>query len=366
MKERCMNRREVIAAAGMIPVIAYAAPGGTKTSISIKADEFYVNNFPSYPGRVFRGKKIQGLLLNSRMVQGIFDDKNPATCGRWAYPDTGVWDAERNTNEFIAAMPLWRAHGVLSFTVNLQGGSPEGYSKTQPWETGAIAPDGSLRPDFMRRLKKILDRADTLGMVPIVGIFYFGQDNRIADEAAVKKAVRNATLWILSHGYHNVLLEIANECDIPAYDHDIIKPARIHELIEIAKKIRVGSRRLLTGVSFGGGTLPNQKVVEASDYLLLHGNGVADPAKIASMVQQTRRLAGYRPMPIMFNEDDHFDFDQPINNLVAALGEYASWGYFDPGISNYSDGYQCPPINWGLNTTRKLDFFKFAKDVAGT
>ena len=48
-------------------------------------------------------------------------------------------------------------------------------------------------------------------------------------------------------------------------------------------------------------------------------------------------------MPILFNEDDHFDFEKPRNNLTAAIGERASWGYFDPGLSNYRDGYQSPP-----------------------
>ena len=62
-------------------------------------------------------------------------------------------------------------------------------------------------------------------------------------------------------------------------------------------------------------------------------------------------------MPILINEDDHFDFDKPINNMVAAIGEYCSWGYFDPGESNYRDGYQCPPANWGINTERKKAFF---------
>ena len=52
-------------------------------------------------------------LLNSRMVQGIFDDRNPETVKNWAYPDTGKWDPERNTREFIAAMPDWRRHGLL-------------------------------------------------------------------------------------------------------------------------------------------------------------------------------------------------------------------------------------------------------------
>ncbi len=62
-------------------------------------------------------------------------------------------------------------------------------------------------------------------------------------------------------------------------------------------------------------------------------------------------------MPILFNEDDHFDFGQPLCNMTAAIGEYCSWGYFDPGANDYVDGYQSPPVNWGLNTERKRAFF---------
>ena len=54
-----------------------------------------------------RGKRIEGLLLNSRMVQATFDDLKPETRGRWAYPDTKKWEPERNTREFVAAMAAW-------------------------------------------------------------------------------------------------------------------------------------------------------------------------------------------------------------------------------------------------------------------
>src|SRR5437870_4111618 len=135
-----------------------------KTAVSMVGDEFQINGNPTYPGRVWGGHKIQGLLLNSRMVQGIFDDRNPETVKHWAYPDTGKWDPERNTREFIAAMPEWRRHGLLAFTINLQGGSPQGYSKDQPWHNSAVDPDGSLRPDYMSRLQRILDKADELDM----------------------------------------------------------------------------------------------------------------------------------------------------------------------------------------------------------
>ena len=137
--------------------------------------------------------------------------------------------------EFLAALPEWRRHGLLAFTVNLQGGSPEGYSKGQPWENTAIDPDGDLRPAYMDRMARVLERADELGMVAIVGYFYFGQDQRVKDEAAVRRAVSNATNWLLDRDYRNVLVEIDNESNVTAYDHDILKPERVHELIEQAK-----------------------------------------------------------------------------------------------------------------------------------
>ncbi|MCC6395097.1 MAG: hypothetical protein IT167_31185 [Bryobacterales bacterium] len=355
-----MKRRAFLS----LPLAAAAA--GRRTEVSIEGDRFLINGAPTYRGRTYKGSKIEGLLLNSRMVQGIFDDRNPATRGHWAYPDTRRWDPRRNTREFVAAMPVWRRHGLLSFTVNLQGGSPEGYSKAQPWETGGIEPDGSLRPPFLKRLEKILDQADSLGMAPIVGCYYFGQDQHVKGEASVIRGVEDLTRWILGKGYGHVLLEAANETNVKAYDHDILKPPRIHELIERVKSIRVNGRRLLAGTSYGGNAIPTANVVKASDFLLLHGNGVKQPARIREMVRETRRVDGYRPMPVLFNEDDHFDFDKPENNMLAAIGEYASWGYFDPGASDYSDGYQCPPVNWGLSTDRKRAFFTLLKEVTGS
>ena len=83
------------------------------------------------------------------------------------------------------------------------------------------------------------------------------------------------------------------------------------------------------------------------------------------MVDQTRDVPGYRSMPILFNEDDHFDFDKPWNNFLAALSRGASWGYFDPGENNHMDGYQSVPVSLGLSTERKRGFFELVRDITG-
>jgi hypothetical protein len=331
-----------------------------RTQVAIRDEDFYLNGTVTYRGRQYRGARVEGLLLNSRMVQGIYDDRNPETVSRWAYPDTKKWDAERNTREFLRAMPEWRRNGLLSFTINLQGGSPQGYSREQPWITGAFEADGSLIPAYLDRLGRILDRADELGFAPILGFFYFGQDQVLQDDNAVRKGVDNAVNWVLGKGYKNLLIEIANECDNRAYQREILKPANIGELIE-----RVKAKGLLAGTSFNGNSIPPKEVIAVSDFVLMHGNGVKQPERIEQMVLEARERTGGRKLPILFNEDDHFDFDQPENNFWRAVKNHASWGYFDPGKSDYSDGYQCPPVNWGINTPRKKAFFAMVKRMAG-
>ncbi|SDM41598.1 hypothetical protein [Kriegella aquimaris] len=335
-----------------------------KTVVTIVNDKFLINGELTYKGRTWQGHKIEGLLMNSRMVQGVFDDLNPETVDRWKYPDTKTWDADRNTAEFIAAMGEWYAKGLLAFNINFQGGSPEGYSRVQPWENNAYESDGSLRPAFAKRMARVIEKADELGMIVNLSLFYFGQDERLKDEQAVIAAVDNAVAWIKKKGYTNIILEVANESNNKAYQHAIIGQDRIHELILRVKK---NAPNLLVSTSFNGNTLPPDKVVEVSDYVLIHGNGVGDPARITELVAQVRALPSYRPMPIVFNEDDHFDFDKPSNNFVEAVKAYASWGYFDFRMKDegFDDGYQSVPINWGISSPRKKAFFNKLEEITG-
>ncbi len=76
----------------------------TRTRIEIDGQRFLIDGRPTYPGREWHGAPIEGLLLNARMVQATFDDENELTRPLWSYPD-GPWDPERNTREFMAALP---------------------------------------------------------------------------------------------------------------------------------------------------------------------------------------------------------------------------------------------------------------------
>lgn len=375
-----------------------------KTTVSIDGDRWLVNGEPTHPGRTYCGWKIEGLLLNSRMANGVFDDLNALTRDLWAYPDTGGWDPERNVRELIDMLPAYRAHGMIGLPVNLQGASPLGYYRTdaierllslirrshpdssqedvwaglanvesQPWDSGAFTPGGDLRPAFMDRAGRLIKAADALGMVVILGLFYFGQDERLRDEQAVLRAADNAVEWVLANRFGNVVIEVNNEADAPKYEHEILTPPRVHELVRRVSEISVEGRRLLAGTSFTRRIPPTDAVVAASDFILLHGNGITEPRKIAERVDEVREMSAYRPMPVVYNEDDHFDFDRRNNNFTAALSRYAGWGYFDPGegaggsaaYGDYIEGYQNPPVNWGINTPRKRAFFDLLAEVTG-
>ena len=168
-------------------------------------------------------------------------------------------------------------------------------------------------------------------MVVVLGIFYFGQDERLRDEAAVCRAVDETCGWVLQEGWRNVVIEINNECNVPRYEHEILQPHRVHELIARAQRVTHGGDRLLVGTSYGGGRIPDDTVCAASDFILLHGNGVTEPARIAAMVDQTRALPAWAGQPIAFTEDDHFALRPPRQQLhgsaVAAgrLGVLRPW-----------------------------------------
>ena len=383
-------KRYIPAAAIAALFSAFAVAQTTPTVVGIRGPFFTINGHPTYTpeaGFPNADPNLTGTLLNVRAVQAVFDDatypkqgtrQNPyktAVMGdvSWDYPDTGKWDAERNTREFIAALPQWRRTGLLAFTVNLQGGGPtdgnygiggQAGELGQPHENSGFDTEGNLKPAYAKRLQNIIAAADQNGMVVIVGLFYFGQDRRVAvtnDDANLRKAIVNGIEFLKSLPNRNILVEINNEAN-PNYGHPMLRPnERLAEAVLLAKQVAGGkipiSFSWVGAVGQAGG--PGDPAIKAVDYVMFHTNG-RTPEEVHQTVYDMRRWAGY-DRPMLINEDGV----SPMN-LHAAVQDRVGWGFYDQGWNNYLDGFQSPPTNWGISSYVKWMFFEQVARLTGS
>jgi hypothetical protein len=144
-------------------------PFTPRTRVSLRGARWYINDELTNPGT-----RAEGLLMNVRMVNAVFEDRNK--------PDL---DPAAITDRFLAHLPEYAAHGINAFTLNLQGGMP-GYEGAL---NSAFEPDGSLRESYLARVARVIEAGDRAGLVVILGCFYQRQDQVLADEAAVCAAV---------------------------------------------------------------------------------------------------------------------------------------------------------------------------------
>ena len=246
------------------------------TRVSIDGERWQINRQPTYPGAA-----AEGLLLNVRMVNAVFEDENRQD-----------FDPDANTEEFVARIPDYVSHGVRAFTICLQGGAP-GYEGAA---NSAFDRDGSLRESYLARVRKVIEACDRAGAVVILGCYYQRQDQRLADEQAVRAGVVRVANWIRESGFTNVVLEVANELGHGGFDHAILKsPERHAELIRAAK---AAHPRLLVSTSGLGDGAAAERLAEGCDFLLIHFNNTpldVIPRRIAALKKYKK--------PIVCNED---------------------------------------------------------------
>eukprot|EP01084_Bolivina_argentea_P122409 216910_1 len=348
----------------LLNLVALCIINAQQTSISIEGENFYINGEKTYSNATY--SEVKGLLLNSRLVQGIFDDYNSSTIHNWDYPDTKKWDPTRNTNEFVSNMSKWRQNNLLAFTLGLQGGNPR-EPDTQPFPADWIVSafnftNGDLDTNYINRLSMILETADTLGMIVIVQFFYVHQISRFnGNNATIYKSIDNIINWLMKSNYKNILIEVANECNIGAWKGTILHSSAIANTIRYVQNI--SDHKYYVGSSYTGGHIPTNDVIEACDMVLLHGNGQS-PSNIRNMINEVRSSDAYKAKnkPILFTEDEHTNFNSTDNNFEASVTNHASWGSMltcnsDNG-GDYVDDYQCPPTDWAINTNKKASFFE--------
>ncbi len=282
-------------------------PTGRTTHVSIRDGRWYINDRVTY-----EGTRAEGLLMNVRMVNSVFEDRR-----------RDDFDAQANTDRFLAHVPDYAAQGVRAFTICLQGGMP-GYEGAL---NSAFDPDGSLRESYLRRVRHVIDTCDSQGLVVILGCFYQRQDQVLDDEAAVRRGLLNVVNWIDRCGFQNVVLEVSNEFDHGGFDHRILRSVEGQlQLIRLVKRTSPGL--LVSTSGLGHGRYP-AKLAEAVDFVLIHFNGtpVEDiPDRIAALKKYDK--------PIVCNEDDK-QGRTAARAAELCVANSASWGLMLNDLNQY-------------------------------
>jgi hypothetical protein len=302
-----------------------------ETEVTIEGEKFLINGKLTYSDIDGSNTNAHGLLMNARFIQGIFDDKqDPERFARWGHSE---WDAMAHTQRLVAALSQWYGYGLRAFTVGFQGGGPCFTVSNNTIANNPFAEDGkTLNANYAERMDTLIKGAEAAGMVVIVSYFYGSQTRHLKDGRAVRDAVMTASRFLREGGYSNVIVEVANEMNIGSFaQHPIVKePEGMASLLDLARKESGG---LPCGCS-GGGGYRNREVAEASDVILIHGNGCTRQ-RYYNMIQEVRGWGLNRP--IVCNEDS-----QAIGQLEVAYKTNTSWGYYNNMTK------QEPPADWGV------------------
>lgn len=315
---------------------AGAATAATNTTIAVSGTKFLVDGVVTHPGKPYAGT-----LFNIRTINAAFADSNPSTTADWG----SSFDPAQNTADFVAQLPSYAQAGVEAVTVGLQGGNPTGIEpapQQQPWHVSAFNADGSLDPTWMSRIASIIQAANDNGLVVILSCYYEAQDHWLNGMPAIQAGVENVAAWLQAQGYHNVMLEIANEVSDPGYTY-----LNATDVVPILKWVRSNYPSLPVSVSFGGHSFPTAGTVANESYVSVHGNSFT-PGNLATEVSNIRAMKAYKahPKPIVYNEagDNMSVFAQAVKSNV-------SWGFHDPAT------LQVVPANWYTRDAAEQAFF---------
>jgi hypothetical protein len=280
----------------------------------------------------------RGKLMNIRLVQALYHDE-------WLTSKS--FDPDANTDAVIAALDFYKAHGVLMINVSLQGGQAGydhmiyGLDRSNGYRYGpekgthvsAFRPDGSLKAEWLRRLDRLLSAADKRGMVVNLMYFYQGQDELFESTEAIHQAARNITNWLIEKKYRNVIIDIANEWDLPGdrWDFASYIPENILQLIQQTRDCfqrRRADYALPISASSDGRMNYPESFLASVDLVLLHGNG-------RTPLQKSQRATSVKnwERPILMTEDDN-GRTSTTAHLAAELASCdiffergAGWGY---------------------------------------
>lgn len=287
-----------------------SCPDGMKarTRIKIQGDRWYVNETI-----LNRGTVAEGLLMNVRMVNAVFEDRQPGGPAE-------RFDASVNTGRFIAGLPAYKATGVNAFTISLQGGHP-GYEGAL---NSAFDGNGRLREPYMERVERVIRACDDHGLIVILSCFYQRQSSLDGKEA-ILHALENTVGWLRQKSFGNVVLEISNE-----YRHGGVLKWKDGDWlgseagqVELIRKAKAMHPALYVSTSGMGNGHYEDSLAGAADFITIHFNNTP----LRDYQDRIAALKRYGK-PVLCNEDDKLG-REGAEALFHSVKNGCGWGYMN-------------------------------------
>lgn len=330
------------------PAVAIEVATGSMLGPRYKQDRFYVRGGSTgtwgltYDGRRFR-RKVRGSLAMVRVTQGVFDDE-------WL--NERSYDPGANTDRLIEQLELYQQHGVGGIVVGLQGGDPgyarevngvgRGASADLGEKSGALVsaykPDGSLKPEWMARLDKLVGAANRRGLVVCLVLFQQDQDESLASREAIVAAARNVARHLIEANARNVLVDVADAWDEPQghWDHRRFIPRYVEYLIRAVRdQFQHADFTVPIGASSGSGMLYPMSLARLCDMVLLQGDGRTAADKLA----RSRQFKQYgRPVLMVSDSNGKLSTKDELERERAIAEAYlqaaSGWSYVPARTAN--------------------------------
>jgi len=291
-----------------------------QTHISITGNQWFLS------GEVInKGSPAEGLLMNVRMVNSVFEDR-----GQQLEKNAPGFSTADNTASFIDKIPEYVSAGVNAFTISLQGGMP-GYEGAV---NAAFYSDGSLKEDYLQRIEKVICACDENGAAVILSCFYQRQHSHeyaLAGKECIFNAIENVVRWITEKKFPNVILEVSNEYRHGGYRNWIdgewlLSEAGQVELIRLAKKT---NPQLIVSTSGMGNGMYHDTLAKEADFILIHFNNT-------SLEDYDEKINSHKRFgkPIVCNEDDKTGKEGAIGLAFSVLNS-SGWGYMNSAVNQY-------------------------------
>ena len=289
----------------VFPASAIEIATGSMLGPRYKSDRFYVRGSEgsswqlTYSGAAYR-RQARGKLMLVRLAQSLFDDERL---------EGQAFDPDRNTQHVIDALDFYKQHGILAISAGLQGDNPRydeqvnGVSGNGPAKFGdkkgalvsAFRSDGSLKPEWLNRLERLLTAANERGMVVCLIYFHPGQDRIFESPNGIAAAAKNITDWLIKKNFRNVVINVADEWDLDghSWDHARFIPENIDRFVElIRERFNHADYTLPIGASSSGKMSYPDSLAQVCDVVLLHGNGRTPGEKLGRLrqFQATKRV----------------------------------------------------------------------------